>query len=43
MALENAYHGLYVTVLVVLSVMTLLCLVRAIRGPASPTAWWPST
>ncbi len=33
MALENAYHGMYVTVLVVLSVMTLLCLVRAIRGP----------
>jgi len=33
MTIENAYHGLYVTALVVLSAMTLLCLVRAIRGP----------
>jgi multicomponent Na+:H+ antiporter subunit F len=30
---ESASHGLYVTALVVLSAMTLLCLVRAIRGP----------
>ena len=33
MTLENAYHGLYVTALVILSAMTLFCLVRAIRGP----------
>jgi len=33
MTVETARHGLYVTVLVVLSLMTLLCLVRAIRGP----------
>ncbi len=30
---ENAYHGLFVAALVILSAMTLLCLVRAIRGP----------
>lgn len=30
---ESACHGLYITALVCLSAMTLLCLVRAIRGP----------
>ena len=33
MTVANAYHTLYMTVLVVLSVLTLLCLVRAIQGP----------
>lgn len=33
MTLANAYHYLYVGALVALSLMTLLCLVRAIRGP----------
>ncbi|MCE5342305.1 MAG: sodium:proton antiporter [Eubacteriales bacterium] len=33
MTIENVYHALYVSTLVALSVMTLLCLVRAIRGP----------
>ncbi|NLI20670.1 MAG: sodium:proton antiporter [Clostridiales bacterium] len=31
--LENAYHALYLTALAALGVMTLLCLIRAIRGP----------
>ena len=34
MTIENAYHLLYVGVLVVLSALTLLCLVRAIAGPS---------
>ena len=33
MTVEAALHGLYITVLVLLSTMTFLCLVRAIRGP----------
>lgn len=33
MTLENAYHALYMVVLVCLSVLTLFCLFRAIRGP----------
>ena len=33
MTVETARHGLYIAVLVLLSVMTFLCLVRAIRGP----------
>ena len=33
MSIENAYQMLYLSVLVVLSILTLLCLVRAIRGP----------
>ena len=33
MSIANAYHTLYMTALVVLSVLTLLCLVRAIQGP----------
>ncbi len=31
--LDTAYHWLYITALVLLSAMTILCLVRAIRGP----------
>ena len=31
--IENAYQTLYTVVLVFLSVLTLLCLVRAIQGP----------
>lgn len=31
--MENAYHLLYVTALVILSLLTLACLVRAIAGP----------
>ncbi|MDD3214298.1 MAG: monovalent cation/H+ antiporter complex subunit F [Eubacteriales bacterium] len=30
---DNALQNLYIVVLVILSVMTLLCLARAIRGP----------
>ena len=33
MSIANAYQSLYLAVLVVLSVLTLLCLVRAIQGP----------
>ena len=33
MSIQNAYHMLYLSVLVVLSILTLLCLVRAIQGP----------
>ena len=33
MSIENAYQMLYLSVLVVLSILTLLCLVRAIQGP----------
>ena len=33
MNIQNAYEMLYTGVLVVLSVLTLLCLVRAIQGP----------
>ena len=33
MSIANAYNMLYTVVLVVLSVLTLLCLVRAIQGP----------
>lgn len=33
MSIQNAYEMLYTGVLVVLSVLTLLCLVRAIQGP----------
>ena len=33
MSIANAYNTLYTAVLVVLSVLTLLCLVRAIKGP----------
>ncbi|MEG0268998.1 MAG: monovalent cation/H+ antiporter complex subunit F [Clostridia bacterium] len=33
MTLENAYHTLYTLTLICLSVLTLLCLFRAIRGP----------
>lgn len=33
MNVASAYHTLYMAVLVVLSVLTLLCLVRAIQGP----------
>ena len=33
MTIANAYNMLYTAVLVVLSVLTLLCLVRAIQGP----------
>ena len=33
MSIQSAYHMLYLSVLVVLSVLTLLCLVRAIQGP----------
>ena len=33
MSIQSAYHMLYLSVLVVLSVLTLLCLFRAIRGP----------
>ncbi|MCM1386766.1 MAG: monovalent cation/H+ antiporter complex subunit F [Bacillus sp. (in: Bacteria)] len=31
--LDNAYHILFVFVLVVLAIMIILCLIRAIRGP----------
>jgi multicomponent Na+:H+ antiporter subunit F len=31
--MQNAYHTLYIVVLVLLSLMTLLCLERAVRGP----------
>jgi len=33
MSIENAYHMLYLSALVVLSILTFLCLVRAIQGP----------
>lgn len=33
MSIANAYHALYMAVLVCLSVLTLLCLFRAIQGP----------
>ena len=33
MSIANAYQSLYLAVLVVLSVLALLCLVRAIQGP----------
>lgn len=33
MNVASAYHTLYMAVLVVLSVLTLLCLARAIQGP----------
>ena len=33
MAIESAYHALYTGVLVVLSLLTVFCLIRAIRGP----------
>ena len=33
MSIQNAYSMLYTAVLVVLSVLTLLCLIRAIQGP----------
>jgi len=33
MNIQNAYEMLYTGVLVVLSVLTLLCLIRAIQGP----------
>lgn len=33
MTVETARHALYMTVLVLLSILTFLCLVRAIRGP----------
>lgn len=33
MSVANAYHALYTGALVFLSILTLLCLVRAIRGP----------
>lgn len=33
MTVANAYQTLYMAVLVALSILTLLCLVRAIRGP----------
>lgn len=33
MSIQSAYHMLYLSVLVVLSVLTLLCLLRAIQGP----------
>ena len=33
MSIANAYNTLYTAVLVMLSVLTLLCLVRAIKGP----------
>ncbi len=32
--MQNAYHTLYLAVLVALSLMTLLCLERAVRGPS---------
>ncbi|MDE7017394.1 MAG: sodium:proton antiporter [Lachnospiraceae bacterium] len=31
--LDQAYHVLFVSVLVVLAIMIILCLIRAIRGP----------
>lgn len=33
MSIENAYHVLYMAVLVCLSLLTLFCLFRAIQGP----------
>ena len=33
MSVASAYHALYTGALVFLSILTLLCLVRAIRGP----------
>lgn len=33
MSIESAYHALYMAVLVCLSLLTLFCLFRAIRGP----------
>ena len=33
MTIQAAYHTLYIAALVCLSVLTLLCLFRAIRGP----------
>lgn len=33
MMLDNAYHILYIVLLVFLAVMLLLCLLRAIKGP----------
>lgn len=33
MAAQDAYHFLYVASLIVLSLLTLLCLIRAILGP----------
>ncbi len=36
MTIAMAYETLYTGVLVVLSVLTLLCLVRAIQGPSIP-------
>ena len=33
MSIQNAYSMLYTAVLVVLSVLTLLCLIRVIQGP----------
>lgn len=36
MNIAMAYDALYTAVLVVLSVLTLLCLVRAIQGPTIP-------
>ena len=33
MSIENAYHVLYMAVLVLLSLLTLFCLFRAIQGP----------
>ena len=33
MTIETAYQGLFTVALVALSIMTLLCLIRAIRGP----------
>ena len=36
MTIAMAYETLYTVVLVILSVLTLLCLVRAIQGPSIP-------
>ena len=33
MTIETAFQGLFTVALVALSIMTLLCLIRAIRGP----------
>lgn len=32
-ALQNAYHTVYVAALIFLAVMLLLCFIRAVRGP----------
>ena len=32
-ALEAVYHGMYMTVLVVLAIMLFACLIRAVKGP----------